>query len=93
MGAFSVEYDATAAQDFEGLSPKVAEHIVQRLLELQESVKPRGDTIKVLQGFKIPTLRFRVGDYRAVFRVFEQRVFVLRVVHRSRLDRSLKKLR
>lgn len=93
MGVFSVEYDAQAAQDLQGLSAEVAEHILERLLDLQESVKPRGDTIKVLQGFKVPTLRFRVGDYRAVFRVFEQRVFVLRVVHRSQLDRSLKKLR
>jgi mRNA-degrading endonuclease RelE of RelBE toxin-antitoxin system len=56
-------------------------------------VRPRGDTIKVLKGFDVPTLRYRVGDYRTIFRVVEDRVVVLRIVHPSQLERTLKKLR
>ena len=93
MADFALEFDERAGKDLEGLAPKIAEHIAERLLELRKSVKPRGDTIKPLQGFKIPTLRFWIGDYRAVFRVVEGRAVVLRVVHRSQLDRTLKKLR
>lgn len=93
MAEHTLEFDERAGKDLEGIDPKIAEHLVEKLLELQESVKPRGDTIKSLKGFKVPTLRYRVGDYRAVFRVLEGRVVVLRVVHRSQLDRSLKKLR
>jgi mRNA-degrading endonuclease RelE of RelBE toxin-antitoxin system len=89
----TLEIDELAAQDLEGLSPKVAERVVERLVELEESATPRGDTIKTLQGFKIPTLRFRIGEYRAVFRVVDDRVVILRVIHRSGLDRTLKKLR
>jgi mRNA-degrading endonuclease RelE of RelBE toxin-antitoxin system len=90
---YTLEFDERAVKDLEGISPKIAQHIVEKLLELEVSVRPRGDTIKSLKGFTVPTLRYRVGDYRAVFRVAEDRVVVLRVVHRSQLDRTLQKLR
>lgn len=66
--------------------------MVRRLAELEENPRPRGDTIKRLQGFSIPTYRFRVGDYRAVFRVSGARVVLLRIVHRSQLMRALRDL-
>jgi mRNA-degrading endonuclease RelE of RelBE toxin-antitoxin system len=57
--------------------------------ELAQDPSPRGDTVKRLVGFQVPTYRLRIGDYRAVFRVDVQRVRVLRVIHRSALDRAL----
>lgn len=38
------------------------------------------------------TYRLRIGDYRAVFRVHGMTVRVLRVVHRSELERALRDL-
>jgi mRNA interferase RelE/StbE len=86
------EFDPRATEDLEALSTDVAVRIVRRLEELEENPHPRGDTIKRLEGFSVPTYRFRVGDYRAVFQIFGNRIAILRVVHRSQLDRALRKL-
>ena len=44
------------------------------------------------KGFSIPTFRFRVGDYRAIFRIAETFVVILRIIHRSELERALRDL-
>ena len=93
MGKYVVEFADRARVDLAELSPPVAIRVVRRLKELEESPQPRGDTIKRLQGFSIPTFRFRVGDYRAVFRVAGMTVVILRIVHRSGLQRALRDLR
>lgn len=92
MARYVREFDERATQDLEGLSPDVAARIVRRLAELEDRPLPRGDTIKRMAGFAIPTYRFRVGDYRAIFRVAATRVVILRVVHRSELDRAARGL-
>jgi mRNA-degrading endonuclease RelE of RelBE toxin-antitoxin system len=93
VASFELDFDSRAGEDLEDHSPEVAERILERLQELQENPQPRGDTIKHLRGFSTPTFRFRVGDYRAVFRIAGHRVVVLRVIHRSELDRALDDLR
>ncbi len=93
MARYAVEFAPRAWRDLEGLSPEVAERIAGRLAERQEHPEPRGDTIKRLQGIAIPTCRFRAGDYRAIFRVEGAVVRILRVVHRSELDRAVEDLR
>ena len=80
MARYVREFDERAVHDLEGFSPA---RIVRRLSELEESPLPRGDTVKRLTGFAIPTCRFRVGDYRAIFRTVGTRVIILRVVHRG----------
>ncbi len=92
MGGHALQFDERAVQDLERLSPDVAARIVRRLRELEGDPRPRDDTIKRLQGFAIPTYRFRVGDHRTVFRLAGTRVILLRVVHRSELDRALRDL-
>ena len=76
MAAYVVEIIARAAEDLDALSRDVSDRIEERLSELEESPQPRGDTVKRLQGFTIPTYRFRVGDYRAIFRIVGNRVFI-----------------
>lgn len=92
MARYRRNFDERALQDLEALSSDVAIRIVRRLGELEESPLPRGDTVKRLTGLATPTYRFRVGDYRAVFRILGTRVVILRVVHRSELDRALRSL-
>jgi len=93
MARYAVEFSPRAWRDLERLSPEVAERIARRTKELGNHPEPRGDTVKRLQGFGIPTYRFRVGDYRALFRVGMSVVRILRVVHRSELDRAVEDLR
>lgn len=89
MATYQVSLARRAAEDLTALSPDVSDRIERRLTELETHPEPRGDTIKRLQGFATPTFRFRVGDYRAVFRLEGAVVVILRVVHRSQLDRAL----
>lgn len=92
MARYRREFDERAIQDLERLSQDVAVRIVRRLAEVEERPLPRGDTIKRLRGPTIPPYRFRVADYRAVFRIAGTRVVILRIVHRSELDRALRDL-
>lgn len=88
-----VDIAPRAASDLEELSPDVSLRIIRKIGQLEQDPRPRGDTIKRLQGLATPTFRLRIGDYRAVFRVDSVTVRVLRVVHRSELDRALGELR
>jgi mRNA-degrading endonuclease RelE of RelBE toxin-antitoxin system len=92
VARYALRFDERAREDLRELSPDIAERIVRRLGELEDAPEPRGDTVKRLKGFAIPTSRFRVGDYRAIFRVSGTVVVILRVVHRSQLDRALRDL-
>jgi mRNA interferase RelE/StbE len=92
VARFALSFDARSREDLLALSPDVASRIVRRLAETQQNPRPRGDTIKRLQGFPVPTYRFRVGDYRALFRISGTCVVVLRIIHRSELERALRDL-
>lgn len=93
MAEKEVEYSPRAREDLAFLSPDVALRISAKVRELALDSRPRGDTIRRLSGLTVPTYRLRIGDYRAVFRVGPGVVWILRVIHRSRLDRVLEDLR
>ncbi|MBI2932482.1 MAG: type II toxin-antitoxin system RelE/ParE family toxin [Planctomycetes bacterium] len=90
--AYVVDVTPRANADLQSISADVALRISKKMRELAQDPRPRGDTIKRLQGLATPTLRLRIGDYRAVFRVQNDVVRVLRIVHRSQLDRTLEDL-
>ena len=89
MTAYAVELSPRASADLATLSDEVALRIAKKMRELTHDPSPRGDTVKRLIGFPVPTYRLRIGDYRAVFRVGERQVRILRIIHRSELDRAL----
>jgi mRNA-degrading endonuclease RelE of RelBE toxin-antitoxin system len=88
-----VDLTSRALEDLDLMSPDVAKRISAKIDGLAEDARPRGDTIRRLSGFDVPTYRHRIGDYRALFRVEPGVVRILRVVHRSRLDREIGDLR
>ena len=93
MARHVVELSPRAAEDLDALSADVAARILKKLHTLEDDPLPRGDTVKVLQGFDTPTYRLRIGDYRAVHRIRQDgRVVVLRIIHRSVLERALRDL-
>jgi mRNA interferase RelE/StbE len=89
VAAYVVELSPRASVDLATLSVEVALRIAKKMRELAQDPSPRGDTVKRLVGFQVPTYRLRIGDYRAVFRVDGMQVRVLRVIHRSALGRAL----
>ena len=93
MAERKVDYSPRAREDLAFLSPDVAFRVSVKVSELARDSRPRGDTIRRMSGFEVPTYRLRIGDYRAIFRVGPGFVWISRVIHRSRLDRALEDLR
>jgi mRNA interferase RelE/StbE len=89
VAGYVVDVAPRAQADLESFSGDVALRIAKKMRMLAQDPSPHGNTVKRLVGFTVPTYRLRIGDYRAVFRVEEERVRVLRVVHRSELVRAL----
>jgi len=92
VASFTVEISPHAQRDFAELSSDVAARITRKMAELERHPFPRGDTVKQLQGYEPPMYRLRIGDYRAIYRIYGTTILVLRVVHRSELDRALRDL-
>lgn len=92
MAKHAVELSSRALADLGAVSRDIAARISKKLRELAENPFPRGDTVKQLQGFETPTYRLRIGDYRAIYRIHGAVVAVLRIIHRSELDRALRDL-
>ena len=62
---------------------------------LTENPRPSGKLVKAIQGTKDAFLRYRVGDYRILYEIFdsERVVLVLGILHRSDLEDWLKRQR
>jgi mRNA interferase RelE/StbE len=61
------------------LTPAVRQRILPKIERLQDNLA--GD-VKRLTNFT-PEFRLRVGDYRVLFEVEEQRVIIYRIRHRK----------
>jgi mRNA interferase RelE/StbE len=71
---YSVELSRPAAKELRRLDHRVQARIVAALALLRDT--PRPPAVKALTGHP-GLLRVRVGDYRIVYRVEEQRLIVL----------------
>lgn len=85
---YRVELSRSAAKELRRLDRSVQTRVVAALALLRDN--PRPPTVKALTGHP-GLLRVRVGDYRIVYRVQEDRllVLVLTVGHRSSVYRGL----
>ena len=92
MARYTVELSPRVIEDLQALSSDAAARILKKLRQLEDSPFPLGDTVKQLQGFETPTYRLRIGDYRAVYRIYGTVVVILRINHRSELERALRDL-
>jgi mRNA interferase RelE/StbE len=90
--AYSLLYTPQAPRDLQRLSPDVARRIVAKIQELETDPGPRGDTVKRIQGSPLPLYRLRIGDYRTAFRIDGKTVVILRIIHRSDLERAIRDL-
>ena len=90
---FSVVFERSATRELEALEPATARTI---LLEIQqrltgEPFRKLKTRIKRLTGLTPPLYRLRVGDYRVYYRIREQQVAILAVLHKKDSERWLKR--
>ena len=84
---YKISYTDSAASDLDNLAHVNAKRIVGKLDFFLKSGDPLSYA-KKLKGIKIDTYRFRIGDYRVLFRLDKERhtlvvLVVLRIVHRK----------
>ena len=82
-------YSHSAEKDLSCLPKTVASRITNKILEYCSQKTPL-EHAKKLKGIEIPTYRFRVGDYRAIFRLDAKTkqvviLVVLKVAHRKQV--------
>ena len=78
---YTIEFTPRARRDFKALPPEVQKRMQPRINALAEQPRPSGVT--ALKG-EPDLLRLRVGDYRLIYRVAEERrmVVLAKIGHR-----------
>jgi mRNA interferase RelE/StbE len=78
---YTVELNPSARRDFANLHGSIAERVERALHDLEENPRPPG--CKKLVGQE-RLYRIRVGDYRVIYEIHDERVrvFVIRIRHR-----------
>lgn len=79
MRIFSVEFKPRAVRDLKSINSGDRNQIIKCIEELEQNLK--GD-VKRLTNYP-PEYRLRVGDYRILFEVEDDRVIVYRIRHRK----------
>lgn len=93
MAKFLVQLTKPAAADLDKLPKKARDSALHGILTLEREPFPDGSSRKKLKGFHFPIYRLRVGDYRALYRIDQHTVTILRVIDRQDLERIIKTLR
>ncbi|MBC8230068.1 type II toxin-antitoxin system RelE/ParE family toxin [bacterium] len=88
---FIINLSNRSQLDLKGLSKPVRNRIIRGLKQLETNPFPRGNTIRRIQEMA-DILRLRVGDYRVIYQLTENRVEIFRVIHRQELERALRTL-
>ncbi len=88
-----VEVARPAQTQLTKLPPDLRLRILHELQTLGEDPFPGPPKSKRLVGFKVPTFRLRIGDYRAVYRIIEDVIVILAIVARKDLDRIIRGLK
>ncbi|MBU1019168.1 MAG: type II toxin-antitoxin system RelE/ParE family toxin [Patescibacteria group bacterium] len=92
MNRYKIRLSKRSVRDMEFLSLNLKNRIIEKLYFYVEQENPLFFA-KKLTGYGKKTYRFRIGDYRAVFRVDEQGkvivLLVVRVLHRKEIYRRV----
>lgn len=89
MPEFEVVLTHRAIADLDALPVKIRLQVSQDIASLARDPFPSHPGVKKLKGYRPALYRPRAGNHRALYRVSQQRVTVLRVIDRRDLERSL----
>lgn len=76
---YQIEFKPRAIKDLKDLTPENRRRVADKVAALGIDL---GGDVKRLTNFT-PEYRLRVGDYRVLFEVDDQRVIIYRVLHRK----------
>ncbi len=76
---FQIEFKSRAVKDLRAIGAQDRKRIVSKIEALENNLS--GD-VKRLTNFS-PEYRLRVGDFRVLFEVEEERVIIYRIKHRK----------
>jgi len=79
---FSFEFKRKAAKEVDKLPPQIRERILKKLKFYSSQENPLRLAEK-LRDYRIGEYRFRIGDYRILFDVENQKITILKVGHRK----------
>jgi mRNA interferase RelE/StbE len=85
---FTVIYTTRARKDLKRLTPEVARACIMAISKIKDD--PFSFVKKLKGSKKFPLYSFRIGEYRAIMSIEDDRlvVFVLEVGHRSNIYRK-----
>jgi mRNA-degrading endonuclease RelE of RelBE toxin-antitoxin system len=92
LDKFEIQLTSSAVDDLDRI-PKISKKkIIASIQKLSTDPFSSSPNIKKLKGFKPPVYRIRSGDFRALYRVHEKTIIILRVLDRKDLERIIKRL-
>ncbi len=82
MASYKIEFKSSALKELERLPRQIIPRVIAAIKGLAEDPYPPG--VKKLIGFE-QTYRIRVGDYRIMYEIHEDRLIIeiIRVKHRK----------
>lgn len=81
---YSYEFKVQAVKDLKRLPKEIQKRIIKKLDFFISTSNPLNFAEKLI-NFEIGEYRFRIGDYRAIFDVEEERIIILTVGHRREI--------
>lgn len=86
MASYQIEFKPSASKELEKLPRQMVIRVVAAIRELADNPYPSG--VKKLSGFD-RTFRIRVGDYRVLYDIYENRLVIeiIRIRHRKDIYR------
>lgn len=78
-----------ALKDLDSFSPERRLDILERIYESD----PEKIQVRKISGKEPPLFRWRIGDYRILFRLASGKIIIHRIIHRKDLEKALKRFR
>ena len=93
MDKFFIQLTKPAAADLDAIPAAIRKLVLAGIRHLEQNPFADGSSKKKLKGFPFPVYRLRTGDFRAIYRINQDTVTILRVINRKELERVIKRLR
>jgi len=88
LNKFSLYFSKTALRDLKKLPLNIQKRIVKGCERLKTHPFPDSSHIKKLKGYK-NLYRLRIGDFRVVFKIGENKIFILTILSRQDFEKEL----
>jgi len=83
---YQVEFSKTALKDLKKLSPDIRKLIISKIEYFIALPNPLNFASHLI-NYDIGQYRFRVGDYRIIFEIESETIFILTIGHRREIYR------